>query len=154
MRKTPSSVVMKNCNEYLAYENLGRAPIAASGTHGGEAPRTGAETDPKDIKAAFALMSRAIGLLEDEDRTVDSSLLKQKMIQLSPTFDEKTFGFGQFKAFLAEAQKEKIIHIGKREGGVYPISLGRIGKKLEDEEPETAPAPKPAPQKRVRKRRR
>ena len=55
------------------------------------------------------------------------------MIQLSPTFDEKTFGFGQFKAFLAEAQKKKIIHIGKEVTGVPPISLGRAGRLLEDE---------------------
>lgn len=155
MRKTTSSVVMKNCNEYLAYENLGRAPMTAS-THGGAeaGSHSASESDPKDIKVAFALMSRAIGLLEDEDKTVDSALLKQKMLQLSPTFDEKTFGFGQFKAFLADAQKEKIIHIGKREAGVYPISLGREGKKLEDEEPAEAPEAKPAPKKRVRKRRR
>lgn len=154
MRKTTSSVVMKNCNEYLAYENLGRAPLAA-GSSGAEAgAHSSAEADPKDIKVAFALMSRAIGLLEDEDKTVDSSLLKQKMLQLSPTFDEKTFGFGQFKAFLAEAQKEKIIHIGKREAGVYPISLGREGKKLEDEEPAEVPEVKASAKKRVRKRRR
>ena len=159
MRKTTSSVVMKNCNEYLAYENLGRAPAVSgnqSGAEGGAESGSvpGAEVDPKDIRVAFALMSRAIGLLEDEDKTVDSALLKQKMLQLSPTFDEKTFGFGQFKAFLAEAQKEKIIHIGKREAGVYPISLGRAGKKLEDEEPAEVPESKPAPRKRVRKRRR
>jgi uncharacterized protein (TIGR00288 family) len=155
MRKTTSSVVMKNCNEYLAYENLGRAP-SESGSHGGveSGLAPGAEVDPKDIRVAFALMSRAIGLLEDEDKTVDSALLKQKMLQLSPTFDEKTFGFGQFKAFLAEAQKEKIIHIGKREAGVYPISLGRAGKKLEDEEPMETPETKPVSKKRVRKRRR
>ena len=155
MRKTTSSVVMKNCNEYLAYENLGRASIPALSHPSSEgSSAAAAEADPKDLRAAFALMSRAIGLLEDEDKTVDSSLLKQKMLQLSPTFDEKTHGFPQFKAFLAEAQKEKIIHIGKREAGVYPISLGRAGKKLEDEEPAEVPEPASSAKKRVRKRRR
>lgn len=151
MRKTTSSVVMANCNEYLAYENLGQI---ASGHHpalGAEAAR---DLDPKDIQTAFALLSRAISLLEDEDRSADSSTIKQKMIQLSPTFDEKTFGFGQFKAFLAEAQKNKIIHIGKKVDGTYPISLGRAGRLLEDEEEGESPAAERAPEPKKKKRRR
>jgi uncharacterized LabA/DUF88 family protein len=129
MRKTTSSVVMRNCNEYLAYDNIPtREQIAAESA--GKEP----EADPKDLEQAFSLLRRAIALLEDEDRSVDSSLLKQRMLQLSPTFDEKTFGFSQFKAFLAEAQKSKIIHIGKKVDGAYPITLGRKGRSLEDEE--------------------
>ncbi len=130
MRKTTSSVVMANCNEYLAYENLGQVVPGHEAVGEGQVE----ELDPKDIQTAFALLSRAITLLEDEDRSVDSSTLKQKMLQLSPTFDEKTFGFAQFKAFLAEAQKNKIIHIAKKVHGTYPISLGRAGRLMEDEE--------------------
>lgn len=147
MRKTTSSVVMRNCNEYLAYDNI-PAPGEVSEDH--PARTTGA--DPKDLPGAFALLTRAIALLEDEDRAVDSSLLKQRMIQLSPTFDEKTFGFGQFKAFLAEAQKNQIIHIGKKVDGIYPISLGRKGRDLEEAE-EAEPAPEPKIAKRKRRRR-
>ena len=122
----------------------------AGGPGGTEAAR---DLDPKDVQTAFSLLSRAITLLEDEDRSVDSSTLKQKMLQLSPTFDEKTFGFAQFKAFLAEAQKNKIIHIGKKVDGTYPISLGRAGRLLEDEDEAEAPAavePKKANKRRRR----
>ena len=153
MRKTTSSVVMANCNEYLAYENLGQIAAGHHPALGSEAAR---DLDPKDIQTAFSLLSRAISLLEDEDRSVDSSTIKQKMIQLSPTFDEKTFGFGQFKAFLAEAQKNKIIHIGKKVDGTYPISLGRAGRLLEDEEEAeaaAAPAEHVEPKKKKRRRR-
>ena len=122
-------------------------PTAAPG------PGTSKDLDPRDIQTAFAVLYRAITLLEDEDRSVDSSILKQKMLQLSPTFDEKTFGFDGFKAFLAEAQKSKIIHIGKKVDGSYPITLGRMGRLL-DEEEEEAEAP-PAPEaKKAHKRRR
>ncbi len=150
MRKTTSSVVMANCNEYLAYENLGQIAAGHPAAVDGSLVR---DLDPKDVQTAFSLLSRAITLLEDEDRTVDSSTLKQKMLQLSPTFDEKTFGFAQFKAFLAEAQKNKIIHIGKKVDGTYPISLGRAGRLLEDEEEAEAPAvvePKKANKRRRR----
>ena len=140
MRKTTSSVVMRNCNEYLAYENILTPDQPAAAEPGKAAP----EVDTKDIQQAFGLLSRAISLLEDEDKKVDSSNLKQRMLQLSPTFDEKSFGFGQFKAFLAEAQKSKIIHIGKKVDGAYPISLGRVGRTL-DEETEEEPTPAPAP---------
>jgi len=152
MRKTTSSVVMANCNEYLAYENLGQMAAGHHPALGTEAAR---DLDPKDIQTAFSLLSRAISLLEDEDRSADSSTIKQKMIQLSPTFDEKTFGFGQFKAFLAEAQKNKIIHIGKKVDGTYPISLGRAGRLLEDEEEaEAAAAPVEHVEPKKKKRRR
>ncbi len=153
MRKTTSSVVMRNCNEYLAYENLGETVHGPSVAHGEGGAK---ELDPKDIQTAFGLLSRAIALLEDEDRAVDSSILKQKMLQLSPTFDEKTFGFPQFKAFLADAQKNKIIHLGKKVDGTYPISLGRAGRELDDraeDEPE-AQAPPPEEAKKKKKRRR
>jgi len=138
MRKTTSSVVMRNCNEYIAYENISDPDHPAA-----EVALKPREGDAKDFQLAFGLLMRAIALLEDEDKAVDSSTLKQKMLQLSPTFDEKTYGFGQFKAFLAEAQKSKIIHIGKKVDGAYPISLGRKGRELDTEEGE-APAAKPS----------
>lgn len=151
MRQTTSSVVMKNCNEYLAYENI-VDPLQATEAIVGESK----ETDPKDLPKAFAILKRAIALLEDEDRSVDSSNLKQKMLQLSPTFDEKSFGFSQFKAFLAEAQRRKIIHIGKKVDGAYPIVLGRMGRLLEDGEEEgeaEALAAPSQPVKKLKKRR-
>jgi len=135
-RKTTSSVVMRNCNEYLAYENILLPTEVEQRDAGSNRGTTGSDT----IDDAFALLRRAMTLLEDQDKTVDSSLLKQKMVQLNPTFDEKTYGFEQFKAFLAEAQKGKIIHIGKKEAGNYPISLGRKGR--EAEEGENMPAPR------------
>ncbi len=143
MRKTTSSVVKRNCNEYLAYENI-PAPEDVEPTH----DKSEDGDQKKDIRKAFLLLGRAMALLEDENRSVDSSLLKQKMLQLSPTFDHKTFGFGQFKAFLAEAQKKKIIHIGKKAAGIYPISLGRKGHDFDDEPgngktPPAKGAPKP-----------
>lgn len=152
MRKTTSSVVMRNCNEYLAYENI-PDPDQPAETETFQAP----VSDPKDLQQAFALLRRAITLLEDADRPVDSSMLKQKLLQLSPTFDEKTYGFSQFKAFLAEAQKSKIIHIGKKVDGAYPITLGRKGRELDEEEADAQPV-KPAkgeqgkPKKKHRKR--
>ncbi len=137
MRKATSPAVMRNCNEDLAYENLmaaaraERKPARPAAKKVDQPPDT---TDPRGLEEGFALLGRAIALLEDDDRVVNSSILKQKMVQLDPAFDEKTFGFAQFKAFLAAAQKAKIVHIGKKVEGVYPISLGRKGRELEEEE--------------------
>lgn len=149
MRKTTSPAIVRNCNEYIAYENLQKAqkevkarparkaqvtPSAA--TAAAAATPTHVAVEVKDLDAGFSLLRRAVALLEDEDRTVNSSLLKQKMVQLDPAFDEKTYGFEQFRAFLAAAQKNKIIHIGKKEGGAYPIELGRKGRELGEEDEE------------------
>jgi uncharacterized protein (TIGR00288 family) len=136
VRKTTSSSVVRNCNEYIAYENLQKAgrESKARPKAPAAATKTATVADAKGLETGFATLTRAVGLLEDEDRAVNSSLLKQKMVQLDPAFDEKTYGFEQFKAFLAAAQKSKIIHIGKKEGGVMPISLGRKGRELEEDE--------------------
>jgi len=134
MRKATSPAIMRNCNEYLAYENLQAAAKAKQHKPARPVAKAQGAEDVHGLDDAFALLGRAMGLLEDEDRSVNSSILKQKMVQLDPAFDEKTYGFGQFKAFLAAAQKSKIIHIGKKDAGVYPISLGRKGRELEEEE--------------------
>lgn len=145
MRKTTSPAVVRNCNEYIAYENLQKAkkevkPSRPAAKKGHAAPQAAAPAaaleESRDLDAGFSLLTRAVALLEDEDRAVNSSLLKQKMVQLDPAFDEKTYGFEQFKAFLAAAQKSKIIHIGKKENGVYPIELGRKGRELGEEDEE------------------
>ena len=135
MRKTTSSVVMRNCNEYLAYENITRPRPAPRGR--GFKPREG---DVKDLQQAFGLLMRAIALLEDEDKKVDSSVLSRSCSSSRPPSTRRTYGFRQFKAFLAEAQKNKIIHIGKKVDGAYPIALGRKGRELDTEEGEAAPA--------------
>jgi len=152
MRKTTSSVVKRNCNEYLAYENLEEPATKVRGEKAEEGASP-LDADPKDIESAFTVLRRAVLLLEDADRPVNSSTLKQKILQLSPTFDEKTYGFDQFKAFLSEAQKNKMIHIGKKVDGAYPVSLGRHGKLMEEAELVSQPDPdSPKPRRKTRKR--
>ena len=47
MRKTTSSVVMKNCNEYLAYENLGQIAVGHAACWAGRVRRLDPKRYPK-----------------------------------------------------------------------------------------------------------
>ncbi|MEJ2421945.1 MAG: NYN domain-containing protein, partial [Acidobacteriota bacterium] len=144
MRQTTSSVVMRNCNEYIAYENILKNEAQEELLE-----EAAGDLDLKSIDASFKLLRRAMDLLEDEGRSVNSSMLKQRMLQLSPAFDEKTYGFEQFKEFLAEAQRRKIIHLGKKMEGSYSITLGRKGRELEPDAVDvTHDTPQPPPKRR------
>jgi len=152
-RANTSESVKRNCNEFVAYENLERRPKTSHGKKTPPKSRARSEktptkpqsptsAPPKDhsepssnadtgdtheisgLPEAFALLCRAVSRLEDEGQVVLSSVVKQKMLQIDPAFDEMSFGFSQFKLFLQEAQKRKLIRLGKKLKGNYPVSLG------------------------------
>ena len=98
-----SELVRRNCNEYLAYENL----LAES---------VGAEEDVTTIEGAYQLLHRTIDTLQERDIEVRSSTVKQMMVQLNPAFSERNFGCHQFKQFLDRAARAQIVTLNPRHG--------------------------------------
>ncbi len=98
-----SELVRRNCNEYLAYENL----LAES---------VGAEEDVTTIEGAYQLLHRTIDTLQERDIEVRSSTVKQMMVQLNPAFSERNFGCHQFKQFLDRAARAGIVTLNPRHG--------------------------------------
>lgn len=113
--KFTSELVRRNCNEYLAYENL----LAAS---------MGATEDITTLDGAFQLLSRTINTLQERSMEVRSSTVKQMMLQLNPAFSERTVGCAQFKQFLDKACTASIIKLGRRD----PVS-GEFNVLMPDE---------------------
>lgn len=113
--KFTSELVRRNCNEYLAYENL----LAAS---------VGATEDVTTIEGAFQLLERTINTLQERSMEVRSSTVKQMMLQLNPAFSERTVGCSQFKQFLDRACAANFIRLGRRD----PVS-GEFNVLLPDE---------------------
>ncbi len=110
--KFTSDLVRRNCNEYIAYENL----LAES---------VGATEDVSTLEGGFHLLGRTINTLLERGMDVRSSTVKQMMLQLNPAFSERTFGCNQFKQFLDKAVRAGVVRLGARDGtsGEYAVLL-------------------------------
>ncbi|MBD3186563.1 NYN domain-containing protein [Candidatus Bathyarchaeota archaeon] len=83
-RKLASTLLQKNCDEFLAMEIFGDDPIIEH-----------------DIHKAIDLLSRVIGIREENGEAMDIAQHKNMMRQLDPSFDEKLYGHrGKFKDFV------------------------------------------------------
>ena len=100
--KFTSELVRRNCNEYMAYENL----LAES---------VGATEDVTILEGAYQLLERTIATLLERDIEVRSSTVKQMMVQLNPAFSERNFGCAQFKQFLDRAARAGVVKLGDRD---------------------------------------
>jgi len=115
--KFTSDLVRRNCNEYIAYENL-------------FAESLGATEDVSVIEGAYVLLARAINTLNERSMDVRSSTVKQMMLQLNPAFSERTFGCNQFKGFLDRATRAGVVKLDERDGhsGEYSVFLTAEGE--------------------------
>jgi uncharacterized protein (TIGR00288 family) len=111
--KFTSDLVRRNCNEYIAYENL----LAES---------VGAIEDVTTIEGAYQLLERAINTLNERLMDVRSSTVKQMMMQLNPAFSERTFGCNQFKQFLDKAARANVVRMETRDGSSGEFSVYMI----------------------------
>jgi uncharacterized protein (TIGR00288 family) len=111
-QKFTSELVRRNCNEYIAYENL----LAES---------VGATEDVSSLEGAFKLLQRAMNTLNERGMDLRSSTVKQMMLQLNPAFSERTFACSQFKQFLDRASRAGVVKLGDRDGtsGEYAVIL-------------------------------
>src|SRR5262245_64764468 len=86
--------MQRNCNEFVAYENLiggrrgdrsGRGPSGPMGSQG--------------IEQVVPLVRRALKVLSDREVTPQLGLLKSTLLQLDSTFSERTYGSSSFRDF-------------------------------------------------------
>ena len=99
-----SELVRRNCNEYLAYENL----LAES---------VGAEEDVTTIEGAYQLAaSHYRHTCKNATSKCVLRTVKQMMVQLNPAFSERNFGCHQFKQFLDRAARAQIVTLNPRHG--------------------------------------
>ncbi|HVB40254.1 MAG TPA: NYN domain-containing protein [Terriglobales bacterium] len=101
-RSFTSSVLQRNCREFLAYENLVEASPAGRRREEGARRR---EVFP--LTRAVPLVYRGLKVLADREVQAQLGLLKSTLIQLDSTFNERDFGASSFRAFIqkmADAQ--------------------------------------------------
>ena len=125
-RSFTSTILQKNCHEFIAYENLigihpagrkavGRVPVASTA----------------QLRDALPPLRRAIEILADREVSPQLGLLKSTLLQLDSTFSERDYGAHSFREFI-----QKMANAGF-------VNLKQVDRSLlvELKDGESAPAP-------------
>ena len=155
-RAFTSTILQKNCHEFVAYESLidegrparhqqerqqDRPPQPQQQQqqpqqqqqHQGPRPKRA----PLDLGQAMPLVERALGVLERREVRPQLGLLKSTMLQLDSTFNEKAYGANSFTDFVEKLQKAEFVEVSGGEGR-YMIRLRGAAPEKPGAKPEEA----------------
>jgi uncharacterized protein (TIGR00288 family) len=108
IRESASDLLVQNCDEYYSYSAL------TGLTRAGEESRVASE-DP------WELVEMALRQMIENDDVMRSDRLKQVILEMDPSFDEKSLGFQKFNKFLQEAAGRGILSLRKQENGQFEV---------------------------------
>jgi uncharacterized protein (TIGR00288 family) len=113
MKDSTSDLLAVNCDEFIYYEDLGAGP---------KAPSIGDKV-PKKKQPAYKLLFQTIEALQRENvEAMHSSLVKDTMKRLKPSFAESSYGYRSFTQLLEEAQNKGFITLRKDpRSGTYVV---------------------------------
>lgn len=128
MQESSSDLLVQNCDEYYSYTSLSGLRKAEEGT---DHP-----ADPWD------LVERAVEQMGKRGDVMRSDRLKQVMLEIDATFDEKSFGFNKFSRFVSEASRRGLVDIRRMENGQYELVPKTGGATPEKKPPARGREPK------------
>jgi uncharacterized protein (TIGR00288 family) len=116
-----SDLLRDNCDEFIYYEDLDRAPIHPVATN---------DALPERKRKVFALLLDSLLALRRENKEIIySSMLKDTIKRKKPSFNEEYYGYRTFSELLEDAQKEGLLEIEKhKSSGMYVVT--RFGLEL------------------------
>jgi uncharacterized protein (TIGR00288 family) len=145
-RAFTSTILQKNCHEFVAYEAIIDDPRPRQQGHR-EQPQQQPPREDKpqqqpppaqqqqppqqqeksqqrpphkrvslDLAQAMPLVERALGVLERREVRPQLGLLKSTMLQLDSTFNEKAYGASSFTDFVEKLQKADFVEVTGGEG--------------------------------------
>ncbi|MFW6010857.1 MAG: NYN domain-containing protein, partial [Gemmatimonadota bacterium] len=135
LQESSSDLLVQNCDEYYSYNSL-------SGLTSAEDMET-VRHDP------WELAEKAVRRMKERNDVMRSDRLKQVMLELDQSFDEKELGFSKFNRFLAEASSRGLIRLHRIENGQYEVDLGKSAREKATPSQPSAPqrqaaSPKPS----------
>jgi hypothetical protein len=95
-RNFTSSILQKNCHEFIAYENL----IGTQTTQRRPAERARTAVPETGLARALPLIRRALKVLADREVSPQLGLLKSTLLQLDSTFTERDYSASTFRDFI------------------------------------------------------
>ena len=140
MQESTSDLLRDNCDEFIYYEDLGKAPTLT--------PALDAHL-PEMKRKAFALLLESLLALRRENKEVLwSSMVKDTMKRKKPSFNESYHGYRTFSELLEDAQKEGLLELDTdKRSRTYVVT--RFGDELRVQPAEAA---QPAKKKSRRRR--
>jgi len=105
-RSFTSTILQKNCHEFIAYENLigihpagrkavGRTPVASTA----------------QLRDALPPLRRALEILADREVSPQLGLLKSTLLQLDSTFSERDYGAHSFREFIQKMANAGFVNL-------------------------------------------
>ena len=145
-RSFTSTILQKNCHEFIAYENLIAAPQ----------PRRPAERTKTagpgetNLSKALPLVRRALKVLSDREVSPQLGLLKSTLLQLDSTFTERDYGASTFRDFIEKMAAAGYVNLKQVDRSLLVELKEREGMHAEEEEQpqlgtESVPVTSPAP---------
>src|SRR5437588_1524039 len=131
MQESTSDLLRDNCDEFIYYEDLGKAPALA--------PALDARV-PETKRKVFALLLESLLALRRENKeSLWSSMIKDTMKRKKPSFNESYHGYRTFSELLEDAQKEGLLELDTdKRSRTYVVT--RFGDEMRAR-PEAAEAP-------------
>ena len=108
IQESSSDILVQNCDEYYSYTAL--TGLSKTSEHGTGTPD------------AWQCVEAAVARMVSRGDVMRSDRLKQVIMELSPTFDERNLGFKKFSKFLVEAANKGLLGIERAENGQYLIA--------------------------------
>jgi uncharacterized protein (TIGR00288 family) len=126
MQQSTSDLLRDNCDEFIYYEDLGKAPALAPVMN---------NQLPENKKKAFALLLESLQALRRENKEVLwSSMIKDTIKRKKPSFNETYHGYRTFSALLEDAQKEGLLELDTdKRSRTYVVT--RFGEEMSAEAP-------------------
>jgi uncharacterized protein (TIGR00288 family) len=120
MVESTSELLRDNCDEFIYYEDIGRAPAQFQlPVHLTENKR----------KAFALLMESMLALRRENKENLGSSMIKDTMKRKRPSFNEAYHGYRAFSELLLDAQKEGLLELETDpRSGTYVVT--RFGAEL------------------------
>src|SRR4051812_4858713 len=127
-----SDLLRDNCDEFIYYEDLDRAPIIPVGVN--------AQIPEKKRKVFALLLDSLLALRRENKDVIYSSMVKDTMKRKKPSFNEEYYGYRTFSELLEDARKEGLIELDKHKtSGMYIVT--RFGLEMKSPVPPTVAAP-------------
>jgi uncharacterized protein (TIGR00288 family) len=103
MVDSTSELLRDNCDEFIYYEDLGKAPTMAPSF---------SNNLPETKRKAFALLIDSMLALRRENKEkLGASMIKDTMKRKKPSFNETYHGYRTFSELLLDAQKEGLLEL-------------------------------------------
>ena len=116
-RAFTSTILQKNCREFINYENL--LPSVPSGHHRsgrGQQRASRSSRSALPLKGVMPLLDRAMEVLARREVQPQLGLLKSTMLQLDSSFTERDYGTSSFRHFVEMLDKAGLVKLQKKRG--------------------------------------